>query len=357
MSSTQPQRAKCGDKAGTRVELGADPAVWDGYVEATPNASNYHRWVWRRVIEATYGHQPYYLMASEHGVPHGILPLFLIRSRLFGSCLASMPFFSYGGVLTGSPEAREKMLAHAVKLCRDLGVRHIELRQGSDSVPEAGWHDTTAKVTMVVSLPSKVEEYWTRISAKLRKCIRYARKHGLTAQWGGVEAVDVFYGIFGRNMRNLGTPVYPRDWFANICRYVPEVRILSLWDEGRPVAAAFLIPFRGVLELPWAASLPESRGKFSSRLLYWTLLEWAIEKGYRSVDLGRCTPGSGNHQFKRHWICQEKPLHWCYWLAAGARLPEMHADSPRYRMAVQIWKHLPLAVANWLGPPIVRSIP
>ena len=339
-----------------KVEVCKEPALWDAYVEASSDAANYHRWVWRQVIEATYGHRAYYLMASENGVTQGILPLFLIQSRLFGHFLVSMPFFSYGGVLASSPEAREKLLAEGVELGRDLGAHHIELRQGSDCVSDKGWQDTTAKVTMLVSLPSNVEEHWNRLSAKLRKRIRYARKH-LTSQWGGAEAVDVFYPMFATNMRNLGTPTYPRAWFANMCQRAPEIRILSLWDEGRPVAAAFLTPFREVLEVPWAASLPQSRDKFSPRLLYWTLLEWAIEKGYRWADLGRCTRGSGNHQFKRYWICQEKPLHWYYWLASGARPPEMHADNPRYRLAVRIWQHLPLGVANWLGPRIVRAIP
>jgi FemAB-related protein (PEP-CTERM system-associated) len=340
-----------------KVEVCKDSTVWDAYVEASPNAGNYHRWVWKQVIETTYGHQAYYLMASENGALLGILPLFLIRSRLFGHSLVSMPFFSYGGVLANSAEARHHLLAEAVELGRNLGVRHIELRQGSDSLGETGWYDTTAKVTMLVSLPASVEEHWTRISARLRKRIRYASKHGLTSQWGGGEAVDLFYPIFASNMRNLGTPVYPRNWFENMCQYAPEIRILSVWDEGRPVAAAFVTPFRGVLELPWAASLPESRERFSPLLLYWNLLEWAIENGYRCVDLGRCTPGSGNHQFKRHWICEEKPLHWYHWLASGERLPEMHAENPRYRLAVRVWQHLPLGVANWLGPRVVRSIP
>jgi serine/alanine adding enzyme len=35
----------------------------------------------------------------------------------------------------------------------------------------------------------------------------------------------------------------------------------------------------------------------------------------------------------------------------------MHADNPRYHLAVRIWQHLPLGVANWLGPHVVRSIP
>src|SRR5262245_27837466 len=114
-----------------RVEICKDSALWDAYVEASPEASNYHRWAWRQVIEATYRHQAHYLMASEDGVAQGILPLVLIKSRLFGYSLVSMPFFSYGGVFASSPEAQEKLLVKAVELGRDLGVRHIELRHGA----------------------------------------------------------------------------------------------------------------------------------------------------------------------------------------------------------------------------------
>jgi serine/alanine adding enzyme len=32
-------------------------------------------------------------------------------------------------------------------------------------------------------------------------------------------------------------------------------------------------------------------------------------------------------------------------------------DSNRFRLAVRMWKRLPLPVANGLGPLIVRSIP
>jgi len=87
------------------------------------------------------------------------------------------------------------------------------------------------------------------------------------------------------------------------------------------------------------------------------MLEWAAQKGFLRVDLGRCTPGSGNHAFKRHWTQEEKPLPWRYWLAPGSLLPATRTDNPRYNFAIQIWKHLPLAVANQLGPRIVRALP
>jgi FemAB-related protein (PEP-CTERM system-associated) len=339
-----------------KVDACTDPALWDAYVEASPDAANYHRWVWRLVIQETYGHQGHYLAALADGKVQGVLPLISISSRLFGRSLVSVPFFSYGGVLASNSEARELLLAEAVKLGRELGVRHVELRHGTAC--GADWDDTTAKVTMLVRLPTKVEELWNGLSTGMRNKIRSARKRGLTSRCDGIEMLEAFYGIFAANMRDLGAPVYPRSWFENICRYNPtSVKVLTLWDEGQPVAAGIVSLFRSIAEWPWSATLREVRRKYAGVFLYWSLMEWAVQNGYRSIDLGRCTPGGGSWEFKRHWNCDEKPLHWCYWLAPGAHLPEMHADNPRYRLAVRVWQHLPLGVANWLGPRVVRSIP
>jgi FemAB-related protein (PEP-CTERM system-associated) len=295
-------------------------------------------------------------MASCGKEVQGVLPLVAVKSWLFGRFLVSLPIFSYGGVLASTAQAREALLARAVEIAREMKARHVELRQGSPC--DVGWHDLTPKVTMEVRLPASVNELWNSLSAKLRKRIRYARKHGLRSQWGGSEAVEDFYHVFSVNMRNLGTPVYPREWFENIHRHLPAgIRILTLLDEGRPVAGAFLTVFRSTLELPWAVSLPDSRVKFAPLLLYWSLLEYALEQGFAAVDLGRCTPGSGTHTFKRHWPCEQRPLHWYYWLAPGVPLAELRPDSPRFRLATAAWKRLPLLVANSLGPRVVRWFP
>ena len=339
-----------------RVEICQDPVAWDGYVEAHPDACNYHRWRWRQVICETFGHEAHYLSASTNNAIQGVLPLVFMSSRMFGDFLVSVPFFSYGGVVADTSEAREALLAKAAELACELRARHVELRQGCEC--DIGWRRVAPKVTMKVDLPASVDELAGRLSPKMRKRIRYARKSGLDPRWSGIEGVDHFYPVFATNMRNLGTPVYPRSWFENICRRLPEgVRILTLWKDDRPVAGAFLISFRSTLEMPWAASLPESRESFSPLLLYWTVLEWALENGFREVDLGRCTPGSGNHDFKRRWVCAEEPLNWYYWLAPFTSVPELRPENARYRLAIQAWKHLPLAVANRLGPRLVRSIP
>lgn len=333
-----------------------DGAAWDQYVAAHPRACNYHRWGWQNVIQETFGHEPHYLSATEDGQLRGVLPLLLIRSRLFGSSLVSVPFFSYGGLLADSSEAADALTAKAAELGRELGVRHIELRQGVEMACD--WPKTSAKVTMGLALPAKPEDLWKRFSTGHRNKIRKSQKSGFRVEWAGAEAVKDFYPVFAANMRNLGTPVYPKAWFEAICRHFPgEIRIMSLWEDDRVAASAFLAPYRKTLELPWSASLPDTRKKYSHYLMYWSFLEWAIQNGFEWMDLGRCTPGSGTYEFKTHWECEERPLHWYYWLSPGSELPQVRTDNPRFHLAIQMWKHLPLAVANQLGPRIVRALP
>lgn len=339
-----------------KTEFFTNPSSWDAYVDTRPDASVYHRWNWGQVVEQTYGHRAYYLAATDGETLQGALPLVFMKSRIFGDFLVSTPFSSYGGVLANTPEARDLLLKKAVELAQELGARHVELRQGDPC--EVGWKETSAKVKMEVELPDTAEKLWKLLSTGMRNKIRNAQKNMLEIEWHTGEAVDEFYGVFAKNMRDLGTPVYPKIWFENLCRqFNDQVRIIILRDGKEPVAAGFVTLFRDVVEFPWSASLRESRKKYSAVAMYWALLEWAVQNGYRRVDLGRCTPGSGTHEFKRHWPCTEIPLRWYYWLSPGAGLPELRPDNPRYRWATQVWRKLPVPVANWLGPRIVRAIP
>lgn len=342
--------------AALKVELASQAEPWDHYVEATAPDSLYHRWAWKEIIEESFGHRAFYLAAIGDGEIAGVLPLVQMRSRLFGNFLVSVPFSSYGGILADTSDARDSLLFRAMDLGRELGARHIELRQTrADALP---WQCASSKVTMEIDLPATADEYWKRLSSGMRNKIRQAQRHNLIIEWGGAEAVPAFYDIFAINMRNLGTPVYSRTFFENQLRHLPDhIRILTIRDANKPVAAGFLTAHRTTFELPWSASLPESRKKYSHVLMFWALIQKAIEEGFRRVDLGRCSPGGGTYEFKRHWNPVERPLHWYYWLPPGTSLPHLRPDNPKFALAAKIWQRLPLAFTNVLGPRIARSIP
>src|SRR5882724_8480982 len=85
----------------------------------SPQASLTHALGWRNVVEKTYHHLPYHLMAVERESVRGVLPLFLIRSRIFGRFLATAPYLSYGGLLADEEEVARALVEAAKELARE----------------------------------------------------------------------------------------------------------------------------------------------------------------------------------------------------------------------------------------------
>jgi FemAB-related protein (PEP-CTERM system-associated) len=332
-------------------------AGWEAFVQRHDDASTYHQLVWRDLIGEVFGHPAHYLVSTaDDGRVTGCLPLIEMRSRLFGHFLVSMPFFNYGGALAIDTATEMQLMQAAGRLAERLGAGHVEFR---DHRPRDGdWAVRDDKVAMQLSLPDSVDALWSQIGSKVRAQVRRPQREPVHVASGGIELTDDFYRVFSRNMRDLGTPVYPKALFAAVLRALGErafVTVVYLHDQ--PVAAGLLVGWRGRLEIPWASSLREHNRLGINMLLYWEVLKRAVELGYQTFDFGRSSVDSGTFRFKRQWGAEPVPLHWHYWLPQGRALPALNPDNPRYRMAIQCWQRLPLPVANLMGPHIVRNLP
>lgn len=344
--------------APSRIDVSAagDQREWDGYVAARADATPYHRWHWRCVFERAFGHATEYLVAREDGAIVGVLPLVLFESAFFGRFGVSLPFVNHGGIVASHDDGARALVAHAERLARARGLRHLELRHSRRRFPDmpARQH----KVAMLLTLPGTEAEAWAALDRKIRNQVRKAEKSGLTAHDGGAELQEDFYAVFARNMRDLGTPVYTRRFFGELLAQSPdETRIFVVRQEDTPVAAGITVASSGTLELPWASSLRSHRPLCANTLLYWSTLRYAIARGRLTFDFGRSTPGEGTYHFKRQWGAEPHPLCWEYWLAPGATLPDRTAQSPKFRVAVACWQRLPLGIATAVGPHVVRYFP
>ncbi|MBK8335779.1 MAG: FemAB family PEP-CTERM system-associated protein [Sterolibacteriaceae bacterium] len=340
------------------VPVPADEPRWDAYVRMSPDCSVYHLSGWQRVVRDCFGHDSYDIMSvSEDGVCNGILPLVHMKSRVFGNFFVSLPYFNYGGICADSPVIADKLWQKAVELASSKKGDYIELR----SAQELPWSlpAKTNKVTMELNLPQAPEALWKSFSSKLRSQIKRPLREGMSFKLGGIDLLDSFYSVFADNMRSLGTPVYSRSFFRAILTEFPQsVRICAVFNTfGDPVAAGFLVGFRDRIEIPWASSLRSHNHLSPNMLLYWASLSFACEQGYKVFDFGRSTPGEGTFKFKQQWGAQPIQLYWYYWLRDGESLPNLNPKNPKYSLAISIWKKLPLAVTNWLGPIVVRNIP
>ncbi len=199
---------------------------------------------------------------------------------------------------------------------------------------------------------------WEHLDRKVRNQIRKAQKSGLVCEHGGPELLPAFYGVFARNMRDLGTPVYSRRLFAEGLQTFPEqTRVHVVRLNGAPVAAGITFEARGTIEVPWASSIRDYNSLCPNHLLYWNIIERAVDAGASMLDFGRSTPHEGTYKFKEQWGAQPVALHWEYPSFKGEQLPNASPTNPKFQLAVNMWKKLPLSIATRVGPSIVRAIP
>ncbi|HEY2895157.1 MAG TPA: FemAB family XrtA/PEP-CTERM system-associated protein [Pirellulales bacterium] len=332
-----------------------DDALWNSDVAGHPDATAYHQWAWRDVFAAAFGHASVYLAAGEGSRIAGVLPLVEFRSRLFGTFAVSLPFVNYGGVVADDGTAAGALSARAELLARERGWRHVELRHVRRQFAQCPVK--RHKVAMWLSLAPTPELLWSALDRKVRNQVRKAEKSGCTAEHGGAELLDDFYRVFAHNMRDLGTPVYARAFFAEVLRAFPgDTRVFVVRLGGQAVGASITVGWRDKIEVPWASSLRAHAPSSPNTLLYWTMLKWAVERGYKHFDFGRSTPDEGTFHFKKQWGAQPHELAWEY-LGLTGEIPDQSPKNPKFRAAIAVWQHLPVWLTNRVGPPIVRSIP
>lgn len=338
------------------IEERFETESWDGFVRSRPDATMYHDLRWRELISTTFRHETPYLLARDAtGSVQGILPLVGVRTPLFGSFAVSLPYVNYAGPLASSPAIAERLRSAAADRMMTADWAYVEFREPRAA---AGRPSRSHKDSLVLALPDTATALSASLRAKVRSQARRATKAGATLHEGGIEQLDDFYDVFSRNMRDLGTPVYPKCFFAHVLEHFPsESHICCVRLGRRPVAAGLLVAHGDALEVPWASSVRDYNAISVNMMLYRGMLESAIERGFRFFDFGRSTRNAPTWRFKRQWGAHAWPLHWQYALAEDGELPRLDPGNPRLRFLVSAWKRLPLKVANLLGPTIVRGIP
>ena len=313
---------------------------------------------WLSVLARAFGHDVYGLEAVEGDRTRGFLPLAFVRSVLFGRFLVSLPYLNTNGVVTDDAEARGQLIDEAVRLADRLQVRYLELRHEQKAEHPALNGALASKVHMRLRLPDFPGPLWEGLSAKVRNQVRKGEKSGLAVARGGLELLPDFYSVFSQNMRDLGTPVYGIGLFDAALRQFPsDAELLVVRAENTPVAAALLLHGPGVTEVPSASSLRQYNHTCANMLLYWKLLERAVERGQAVFDFGRSTVDGNTYRFKKQWGAKPAPAVWQYYRRGGEGGGDPRPENPRYQRLIRIWQRLPVGLTRWIGPAIVRGIP
>lgn len=326
---------------------------WDHFVAACPQATFFHRAGWKAVIENALGHRGHYLYAESGGDIVGVLPLVHIHSRLFGKSLVSNAFCVEGGVAAVHDGAREALTARAEALAEALDVDYLECRGTERHHPGWACRDDLYAVFRK-PLPADPERALQAVPRKQRAVIRQSLRNGLMANLS--DRIDGFFGAYADSVHALGTPVLPRRYFRELASVFGDAcEIMEVRHQGAVVSGLITFTFRGRVLPYYGGGITAARDLGAYNFMYWDLMRRACEAGRSEFDFGRSKVGTGAFRYKTFWGFEPTPLAYEYLLRRGS-VPDKNPLNPKYQTVIALWKRLPLAVANAIGPVLARNL-
>ncbi|MCW5640785.1 MAG: FemAB family PEP-CTERM system-associated protein [Rhodoferax sp.] len=340
------QRLMPGDTANARL--------WDAFVQTCPQATFFHRSGWQQVIAEVFRHHTYFLFAREGETIKGVLPLAHVNSRLFGNALVGLPFAVYGGVAADGVEAADALESHAQVLAQRLRVQHLELRNMDRR--HADWPTQDLYVTFRKDLLPQEEANMLAIPRKQRAMVRKGIKNGLTSAID--DTVDAFFALYADNVHRHGTPALPKSYFRTLQQvFGPDCEVLTVRSpDGRPLSSVLSFYFRDEVLPYYAGDDTSARELAANDFKYWELMRRACARGIKVFDYGRSKQGTGSFAFKKNWGFEPRPLHYQYCLYQRDAIPQNNPSNAKYKLLIATWRRMPIGLANWLGPFIVRSL-
>jgi len=262
-------------------------------------------------------------------------------------------FGAYGPLLADDEEVARLLLREACRRAADAGLGSLRLKPLGEAAAPAGFSSLDHWVVATLPLWPSQAEAWRGIRGKQRNCVRKAREHGLQVRAGAGEIAG-FYDALAHNMHHKGAPIYGLRLMRELLSaFGPRADVIALHHGGRCVSGALTLTFKGVVAVPFASSRPDALWARPNDLLYWEIISRSCAAGLRALDMGTSLRGSSALDFKLHWGAQTAPRSVLVRTLRG-KPPAMDVKSPSVRALVALWRRLPRAWADALGPQVCR---
>lgn len=336
----------------------SDPVMTDR-IEAfvrEQSGSLFHRPAWLKAVEAGTGRRARGFVAEQMGAITGWLPLTEVRSVLFGKALVSSGFGIGGGILANGPDTAPILMQSAQEHAQRCGFGSIELRGGAVPDGARAWDDKHCNFSRPLAEDDEAE--LLGIPRKARAEVRKGLKNELDIKVGRAKSdLVAHYSVYSESVRNLGTPVFPKQLFRAMLSAFPDSSdILTVSKDGVPLASVLSFYHDGAVMPFWGGGSFAARGARANERMYYELMRHARLRGMTQFDFGRSKTGSGPFKFKKNWGFEPQPLTYSEWTANGAKPRDVDPTNASYSRKIEAWKRLPLPIANVIGPFIARGL-
>jgi len=285
---------------------------WESYVNSNDQATIFHHPSWIKTISHSYNYRPFaaVIIDADENIQAGI-PFVEVNSMLTGKRWVSVSFSDHCTPLYNDQQALNTLILELGTMVSKGLVPKIELRW---MVPDSlGDWSYSSQVLHTVPLSDDAAYVKKNIRKMHRRNIKTAQKRGVEIKRGTSEDfLDAFYSMHLETRKRHGIPIQPKKFFKLIHKNLlePGLGFITLaFVDDEYIASAIYLHFKKTLVYKYGASKESGRNYRPNNLIFWDAIEWGINNGCTSLDLGKTgLENKGLRNFKDGWGAEEKEL-------------------------------------------------
>ncbi|WP_290664997.1 GNAT family N-acetyltransferase [Ignavibacterium sp.] len=331
---------------------------WNNEILRMNNYSFFHSSEWSQVLSDTYYYKPKYFCLFRNGELSAVVPAMVIKSKLTGSRIVSLPFSDVCEPLFSSIDDLENVKEFIFNYCDNNELRYMEFRTSELKFPFETENFRT-DLRHFLDIAADENKLYKLLSENSRRNIKSAGKDGLTIkELNSFEAVKIFYRLQCFTRRKHGLPPQPESFFTNIYKYIiskGKGDILIAYLNNIPVAALMFFRIGTKVLYKFGASSDSNLPKGANHLLMWEAIKKYSSLGYKEFDFGRTeTNHEGLRRFKLGFGADERIIYTTRYDIANKTF--VSAETKTTGIHNKIFKHTPLLLLKFIGNTIYKHM-
>ena len=309
-----------GTKSGTGLEITVTDSIedverdrWNSVVGLVDQGSVFHRYEWLQAIEAGLGYPARHLQVTKDGNMIGIWPNFVtdLYESPLGRLTSMYPGFGGPLITTDTKESLGALIERIPDICATGTVVH-EIRanengylQYTNLLESRGYRPTRDGCRIQLELSDGYDAVREGMSRSRQRGIERGRQHDyeITERTLTPRNIYQFYGAYRQVMDRVGGDAFPLSFLEKLSGMESRLLLVTLELDGEYAG--------GMLEVlneeqstvyGFLKAVPEQYFEYNaSELLYDYVIQWGIEHGYETYDMGYTSADfeNGLFQFKK----------------------------------------------------------
>jgi hypothetical protein len=329
---------------------------WERYLQENPDSIAWQSYEWSTVLRNHYRFDFHPIVVLDGSQIRGILPLYHMKNVFGKDMLISVPYAVAGGIVADNDEARGMLLDKAIELSRMYNSCGITLKQYKVRIDRQLRTDGNY-YNRELDLTSGMDAIWNGLAETNREQIETSKNSAYKLEYPSAD-LDIFYNMLLTHHHGRGIPCVGREWIKDLIGFkMYSLAVLKL--NGSVVAATMIKEFKDTVSFPFTC-VPDKQGKtgVAEYRLYWELISRFASEGKRIFHSGRIPRTDQTDPYRLGWGGVQYDYYYQYYPDSSTTTTEYAKRKGRKRdLFESCWKKMPLTMAGFLGPRIVKHFP